>query len=70
MTTYREMADKALKAKPEVVAVLAYTLLRIYEADRTKNNGLVTGEAVLCKAFSSEAKWALETAGVLEKEAA
>lgn len=60
--TYREMADKAT---PEAAAQLAHVLLRIYEADRTGNCGLVNGEALLSRSFVAEAKAALRDAGVL-----
>jgi len=61
MSTYLEMAKQA---KPEAAAELAYVLLRIYEAHRSKNNGLVNGEAVLSRSFELEALNALRLAGV------
>lgn len=60
--TYSEMANRA---KPEAAALMAHVLLRIYEADRTKNCGLVNGEAVLSPSFAFEAKHVLTEAGVL-----
>lgn len=60
--TYAEMSQKA---KPESASKLAHVLLRIYEADRTENCGMVCGEAVLSHSFSEEARDALEAAGVL-----
>ena len=63
--TYNEMAQAARTADEDARAAMAFILLRIYEADRTGNNGLVTGEAMLCRAFSSEARQALINAGVI-----
>lgn len=61
--TYREMA---MEANPTCAGALAYCLLRIYEADRTQNNGVVMGEASLCHAFAREAEHVLREAGVLK----
>jgi hypothetical protein len=65
--TYHEMAQAARSMDEDTRAQIALLLLRIYEADRTQNNGLVTGEANLCRAFASEAKYLLTQAGVLEQ---
>lgn len=56
--------DDAQKAKPEAVALLAESLLRIFLADASGNNGLINGESMLCRAHASEARAALEAAGV------
>lgn len=61
--TYDEMAKRA---NPESASQLAPVLLRIYEADRTDNNGAVNGEAVLCGSFKDWAKHVLTVAGVLD----
>jgi len=61
--TYDEMAKRA---SPESAPELAAILLRIYEADRTENCGLVNGEAMLCKSFRMFAQLALTNAGVLD----
>lgn len=66
--SYREMAQAACVADEDTRVAMAYILLRIYEADRTQNNGLVTGEANLCRAFSEEAKHVLTQAGVFAKQ--
>lgn len=63
--TYKEMAEKAKTCDSAARAEMAHVLLRIYEADRTKNIGLVNGEAILSQSFASEAKAALKHAGVL-----
>ena len=63
--TYHEMAQAARKADEDTRAAMALLLLRIYEADRTRNNGMVMGEAVICAGFASEAKYLLTQAGVL-----
>lgn len=63
--TYHEMAQAARTMGEDTRAAMALCLLRIYEADRTGNNGLVTGEAVLCRAFASEAEHLLREAGVV-----
>lgn len=70
MTTYFEMAQAARTMSAENRARMALCLLRIYEADRTQNNGLVTGEANLCSAFAAEARYLLSQAGVLTGDAA
>lgn len=64
--TYHDMAQAARNMDADTRAQMALLLLRIYEADRTQNNGLVTGEAVICGAFASEAKHLLTHAGVLK----
>lgn len=38
-------------------------LRRIYNADRSKNNGMFGGEAVICPAFAVQALHALTEAG-------
>lgn len=68
MASYHEMAQAARTADEDTRASMALLLLRIYEADRTQNNGMVTGEANLCGAFASEAKHLLTQAGVLKKD--
>lgn len=60
---YNEMAKRADPAKVEMLAGI---LLRIYEASRTKNNGAVMGEAVLCGYFEAAAENALLASGVLD----
>lgn len=66
--SYFEMAQAAKSMDEETRAAMALCLLRIYEADRTQNNGLVTGEANLCAAFATEARHVLTAAGVLKED--
>ena len=61
--------DMAQRADPAKAHLLADVLLRIYEADRTNNNGFVTGEATLSLYFKHWAKHVLTDSGVLDKEA-
>lgn len=63
--TYQEMAQAARTMDADTAAAMALALLRIYEADRTQNCGVVMGEAVLCGSFRAAAKDALTRAGVL-----
>lgn len=44
---------------------LADALVRIYNADASRNNGAFMGEAVLCRAFSVQARDALRAAGLM-----
>jgi hypothetical protein len=66
MKTYHEAAQAARTMDEDTRADMALILLRIYEAHRTNNCGLVNGEAELCGAFAVEAKRVLTQAGVLE----
>lgn len=60
------LRERAELADPEKAADLALILLQIYEADRTRNNGAINGEAVLCNRFSIQAYHVLTNAGVLD----
>ena len=63
--TYHDMAQAARTMTARQRVQMAYALLRIYEADRTRNCGVVNGEADLCRAFSAEAKHILTETGVI-----
>lgn len=66
MKTYFDMAQAARNMNEETRVRMAHCLLRIYEADRTRNNGMVNGEALLCLSFAEEAAFLLREAGVID----
>jgi len=59
-----DLHEMAQKARGEAAPALAEALLRIYLADASGNNGLVRGEARLCRSHHTEARLALEAAGI------
>lgn len=56
--------EQAIAANPAAIATVTESLLRIFLADASRNNGLVNGESVLCRAHATEARLALEAAGI------
>jgi hypothetical protein len=56
--------EQAAAANPAAIAKVTEALLRIFLADASGNNGLVNGESVLCGAHATEARMALEAAGI------
>ena len=51
---------KTLNDAARRIEELEALLKRIYLADRSRNNGLVMGEAVLCRHFSAAIKYLLD----------
>jgi len=47
---------------------LARALADIFNADASANNGMFNGEAILCRAFSRQARDALKSAGLIRPE--
>ncbi len=60
MTLFEQSQSADPKAMPQVTE----SLLRIWMAHASGNSGLVNGESILCPAHETEARAALEAAGL------